>query len=214
MGSREYVCVPRSDLLVAPYRTLDGVTDQLVYGTLVQVGQRSGRYVAVTCGHEHGWVLCEQLTADPAAVFPTLIDGASYPAEHVETEKLRSCIADAFAARALSLPLQSVEYVSYRLWRDGRSLPWGSERPRLPGSWQHLLRGQRGVTIGITPRTGAVLEYLDEEGTGHLAYVESVTPDEAITLAGVAAGGDGEFYTTVVPKESWREWRPVFIVAE
>jgi hypothetical protein len=213
-GDTEYVSVSSATVQRYPYLAFDSVLAHLPYGTAVSVVRRVGRYAEVVYDGSTGFLELDALTADPAEVFPEFRSDEAYLADDPETVMLRRYIADAFSAAPLALPLQPGELVTYRLALAGRALPWGSARPRLPGQWQSLLRGQRGVSIGVTARTGSVMEYRDEEGTGYLAYVEAVTPEETLTTVAASADETGVYTKSTIPRAIWREWRPVFIVAD
>ena len=206
--------LPEAPLQNTPYLMFDGVLGHLTYGAPVRVVRPAGRFAEIRFGLQRGFLERDALTSEVGRVFPEFTSGREYLADDPETAQLRMYISDEFAAAPLAVPLQPGELVTYRLGRAGRSLPWGSDRPRLPGQWQQLLRGKRGISIGIMPRTGAVMEYRDEEGTGFLAYVESVTPEESLTLVAASADETGVFTRDLVPKEVWREWRPVFITTD
>ena len=74
------------------------------------------------------------------------------------------------------------------------------------------MRGVRGVSISVEPRTQAVLERPAESGErGFVAYVSAVHPDNSIVIEGVGMFMAGEYTVETFSHEEWREWRPVFI---
>lgn len=55
------------------------------------------------------------------------------------------------------------------------------------------------------------MEYLTEDDTGHVAYVESVFPDGTITISEIGPWKDGVYGERSLAQEMWRELKPVFI---
>lgn len=182
----------------------------LPYGSQVSVRKLGGRWAHVRTDIGEGWILKDSLRADRNDVFPVLVDTVTYAHEHPETKKLRRIISDTFYGEQSLLPLTDVEFVTYRLGESGKRIPWSFERPRVSGTWQRLLRGKEGIHITIVPKAGSVMEYTHED-IGHVAYVESVFPDESIAIASVGLINEGEYTTTVLTHDVWRELRPVFI---
>jgi hypothetical protein len=111
----------------------------------------------------------------------------------------------------LSMPLQDVEYVSYRIITKGKAIDWPLERPRIPGRWQQILRGIDGVHMSVRPKVDAVMEVIKDDGTGQLGYVEAVYPDESIEVTSFGRSEEGYYTEETLTKEQWREMRPVFI---
>lgn len=193
--TRGYVCVPQARIYTSVTPALDTVVQMLPYAAALSVRYHEGQctYVTTSDGHE-GFVRKDDITYNRQDIWPELTPGVVYDAHHADTGRIRRVIDDAFGAELLLLPLLGIEYVTYRLRAVGRSLPWGSERPRLPGQWQTLLLGVRGVSIGSTPHTGAVAEYVEAE-EAMVAYVESVAPDGSVILSTVC-DGEGKFMRT------------------
>jgi hypothetical protein len=174
------------------------------------VRKLGGRWAEVTALGVEGWVLKDSLREDVDVVFPHLILGTVYEAENPETIKLRKYIGDMFSGHLSLLPLFDTEFVTYRLSHRGQHIPWSHERPRIAGTWQKLLRGKSGVYIGIAPRAGSVMEYLQED-IGHVCFVEAVYPDMSIKISSVGIHREGEYTETVLSHDEWKELRPVFI---
>jgi hypothetical protein len=193
-----------------PVQAFDSVFAHISYGTKVQVSRFEGRWAQVEINALQGWVLKDALYQDAGTLLPTFIIGETYRNDTAATEQLRRCLSDMFAGAASGSDLSSAEYVSYRLWRKGLQIAWGNERPRVAGAWQKLLRGVSGVHSGITPQTGSVMEYLTATG-GQLAYVESVSPDETITISLITEAEDPVYIEETLPRTAWIELRPVFI---
>lgn len=196
----------RTDAVVA----FDNVLTTLAYGQHVRVLKYRGRWAMVQAGERSGWVLKDALRNSAAEIFPSFANGDTYDATATATTLLRLCIADAFAATEPGVPLTGPEYVTYRLVRAQRHIAWPPDRPRSSGRWQTILRGNPGIHQGVTPRTGAVMEVVQED-QGYLLYVEAVFPDEAIQVSAVGYAGLGVYSEQVLPKEEWRELHPVFI---
>jgi hypothetical protein len=144
-------------------------------------------------------------------VFPELVSGTVYAEDSLETKKLRQYIEDEFFATELFLPLQPVELVMYRLKRHGLKIDWPAIRPRLAGTWQNILKGQSGIKIGLVPKTGAIIEYRNDDGTGFVGYTKAVKVDESIIIEGVGRKVVGEYREELIEKSEWQNWRPVWI---
>lgn len=205
-----FVSTPKAAVRVDPVVAFDNVVMQLPYGTQLSLLKYGGRWALVQVGEFTGWMLKDDIRSAASEVFPVLTHGVAYNAADPETKKLRLYIDDAFGCSLPDLPLMATEYVTYRLARSRRTIGWPDTRPRLPGLWQSILRGRQGIHIGVTPKTGAVMEYSEEE-VGHLLYVEAVFPDESIQVSAVDQEGLGVYSESVFTKEVWRELRPVFI---
>jgi hypothetical protein len=206
-----YVCVPDAPLYALPTRMFDGVIDRLSFGDSFQVRNTQGKWLEVECKELRGWIQRDNTTESKRTLEPQFIANAVYNDEHPATVKLRTRIDDAFFATPLALPLQDVEYVTYKLFQKGRIILWPHERPRVAGTWQRLLKGVRGIHMGIAPKTGAVMEYINEDNTGHVAYVESVYPDSSMTITEIGYPTEGVYSERTLSKDEWKELRPVFI---
>lgn len=209
--TRAYVTVNSAKVMTRPVWTFDTVLTVAPYASSLTVFDYSGRFAKVKYKEVIGWVLKDDITTSKEAVVPIFESTKSYLANDPDTKKLRIITDDEFFASDLYLPLQSVEYVHYELISAGRSLVWTAERPRLAGSWQKILKGHLGVHIGIVPKTGSVMEYIDEEGEGKVGYVEAVRPDESIVLSSVGRLIEGQFLREEISKETWLDLRPVWI---
>ncbi len=210
-----YVATASARVLQKPLWSFDGVYTSFPYGTKIAVLGYEGRFARVEYGSGSAWILMDELTTQPRDVFPEFHAGKIYLAADLETRKVRQFIKDEFFTTDLYLPLQAVEYVQYRLARLGLILPWQDERPRSAGLWHTWLKGRRGVTIKVAPKTGSLMEYFDEAiGLGVLAYAESVTPDETVQISGIGIDKEGCFSTKQLTKEAWQALRPVWIVVQ
>lgn len=210
-GLIAYVVAPTQPLYTEPLVTFDGVLTELAYAQPVILGYSTNGFQAVTQGQYRGWVPAEALTTDVSRVYPPLVAGVAYAADHPVTERVRLVLKDSFLAGALRLPVTPEEYVSYELAQQQRQLPWGIGRPRLAGTWHRQLRGDRAIHVGVEPRTHAIMEWVDADGVGQLAWVVAVHPDESIRLGFVRNDGVGTFVQTTWNEDEWRECRPVFI---
>jgi len=197
--------------LQTPQKKFDSLRGAFKYGDAVKVLQQKDNWSFVENSTTQGWVVTQYLTEDAMDVFPDLQPGEVYEADNQETKKLRLYINDSLLGGDLRLALKSSEYIFYRLQRTGIHVQWPFERPRLPGTWHTILSGKQGVSIGIEPKTGSVLEYVGSEGEPSLAYVETVTPREDILLSGIYEHETGLFQKNEYTKEQWSKWKPVFI---
>jgi hypothetical protein len=194
-----------------PKYGFDSVIETLPYGVMVMVLAQDGEWASVISNGIHGWVRRDDLIDRAAYVYPHFLVGEHNMADDPNTIKLRASIEDYFNAATTHLPLQSPEYVQYKLMRKGITIPWGQERPRVAGAWYTLLRGKEGIHISVVPKAGMVMEYMISEDTGHLAYVEAVFPNETITISEVDYPNDGVYNERVLTRDEWLELRPVFI---
>jgi len=205
-----FIDVPLASVRLDPVAAFDNVVITLPYATTVTVLKYGGRWAMIEFDDITGWVLKDEISSAATDVLPQFSVGTAYDAGHATTVRLRKLIKDMFACADANLPLTSVEYVTYRLLRNRRQIQWPLTRPRLPGQWQTILRGQKGIHIGIVPKTESVMECIKDE-TGLLLYVEAVFPDESIQVSAVDYQGLGVYTEDVFPKEVWRELRPIFI---
>jgi len=205
-----FVSAPNAAVRIDPVSAFDNVLTILHYGTQITVLKYGGRWAMVQTKNCNGWILKDDICSSAAEVFPSFHVGGAYDADNVTTKKVRLLLKDMFACSEPALPLTSAEYVTYRLYRSHRQIDWPTKRPRLAGQWQSILRGQGGVHLGVTPKTGSVMEYIEDE-QGLLLYVEAVFPDDSIQVSAVDYEGVGVYSESVLPKEQWRELRPVFI---
>ncbi len=209
-GSYYFAGEGERTLYMHPTVTFDGAVKVVPYGEKVLVHSLEGRFASVTIGSRSGWMLKDVLYSESDRVLPQFVVGSTYGSDSTETKKLRFAINDEFLGGAVRAPLSASEYVTYRLWKAGKQLPWGETRPRLPGSWQRLLKGAAGIYSGVSPKTGSVMEYLDDE-VAALAFVDAVAPDETIRISMIAEDDDSRYLEQELSKDSWRELRPVFI---
>lgn len=185
----------------------------LPYATKVEKldASEDGRWIHVRHADGEGWVRSEHTAAQRREIEPQLRTGVRYGAHDAETVKLRAMIGDEFALCELTHDLADVEYVTYRLRERGAVLPWPPVRPRTAGTWHAILKGSPGVHIGVVPEQGAVMEYVTEDGRGHVAHVDAVFPDGAIHVSEV--GAEGIYEERTMAREAWREYRPIFIAS-
>lgn len=195
----------------APQAEFDGVMEVVPYGTAVTVVGYRGRYASVLRAHHTGWIVKDDLNPDKFSVWPQFNFKQEYFATDSDTLKVRALIQDEFGAGGLGLPLQAGEYIAVRMLSDHRTIAWTEARPRLPGDWQNILRGVRGVHSTVTPKTDSIMEWRTESGEGRLAYVEAVAPDNTISLSLVGLHDAGQYLTQTLTEDEWRELRPVFI---
>ncbi len=206
-----FVQVESVPYYAVPEISFDTKLGNFTYGQKLVFLKFHGDFSEVSIANKCGWVETKYLSDSSQIIFPVLRPAYVYNASHEQTIKLRSCLQDAMLGNELQLPLQSPEWTLYQLWARGTTLSWPPERPRGAGQWQKLLRGKPGVLIGIEPKTGSIMEVGEGAGFPFLAYVESVSPDQTITISSVGREQAGEFLVDKFIKEEWKEWRPVFI---
>ncbi|HEY0964193.1 MAG TPA: SH3 domain-containing protein [Candidatus Paceibacterota bacterium] len=196
-----------------PVMAFDTSVGVLPYGTKVSVLAREGRFAHIEYGHLSGWVDAHLLTEEAQVVYPHLLSGTVYGSDASETIKIRRLINDECAGGALCMPLQPIEHLLYELLLRTIQVPWHDDRPRMPGHLHTLLRGRRGVRMGIEPKTGSLMEFSGPK-RGVVAWVDAVHPDETLVIRSVGKEREGEFLIETISKADWRELRPVFISFE
>lgn len=206
-----YVLTERARCLIHPKREFDGVLTTFCYGDRVGVRRLQDGYAEVVRRNISGWVDASELTDDEASVFPNLIPDHQYLATHRETRKARALIGDICLGATLEVPLTSLEYVLSELARRRIVVDWPLERPRTPGVLRRSLEGRRGITIGVAPRTAALIEVPASKERGFFGMVEAVQPDQGIRIASVGRVVEGEFRREHFSLQEWRKWNPVFI---
>lgn len=210
-GESSYCIARPTRVFLRPLWAYDTVIAELSYGTSVQVYAYQGQFARVELPAGPGWIHREDLSLQSRSIFPEFVSGQVYEAADAEVQKLRRLSGDPFFAGELFLPLQPGELVSYRLSEAGRKIPWPTVRPRTPGRWHEILRGVRGVKIGLSPRTGSLLEGYTEANEPILGYVRSVDPSETIEFDTVDGSKEGLYERKVMSREEWVGLRPVFI---
>lgn len=210
-GRTAYVIEDMVFCMSKPKMSFDTQIGTLFYGDKVTVDRMKDSSAEVDNGLFRGWVESKDLSDDINDVLPKFRSSYVYDANNEQTLKLRRFLRDEFFGGKLELPLQTAEYIFYVLKRSGVEISWPSDRPRIPGTWQNILRGKRGVNMGIQPRTNSILEYSGNGTPGFLGYVEAVHPDESITLQTVGRVVEGEFRVEEFTRDEWKEWRPTFI---
>ncbi len=211
IGHRVYVAVPNAACYLKPRQDFDTRIVVFDYGQALTFIRFAGEFSEVQSESVRGWVSTSVLVDDKKLVLPNFRPAYRYDAYNEHTERLRLCLKDEMQGGELGLPLQSAEFVLYKLWELKVTIQWGLNRPRLSGAWQTLLRGMRGVQMGIVPRTGAVLECGGSGERAFLGYVEAVHPDSSIVVQSVGRVEDGEFRVEHLSHDEWKEWRPIFI---
>lgn len=209
VGEVGYIFTPRASLRQRPMMTFDNVLRKLNYGCKVAVMGYEGRFAKVEVGNQSGYLLKDEVTTNYNEIFPKFTAGEIYLSHSEPAKQLRRLIDDEFSAEDLFLPLLEVEYIAYQIKLSNRFLPWGEERPRTAGNWHNLLKGQKGIHIGIEPKTGSIMEYFSE-GIGRIVYVSAVNADETLTLLSVGRKIEGQYLEEKFSKKDWQKYRPVF----
>lgn len=210
-GMVMYVGVERAPVFQDAKRIFDGVIFTLEYGEMVLVREWKGRFARVALHGKEGWVLRDELVDRASYVYPSFVEGLPNVEDDVSTVRLRAIIKDEYYGGLLEYPLQAGEYVTYRLKRAGKKIPWSNVRPRNPGNWHRLLRGVDDVYMSISPTVGSVMEYMIHDSVGHVAFVETVSKDQEITVSEVNYPKEGMYSKRVLSQNEWKELRPVFI---
>lgn len=211
----DYVYISAREVLVHkdPVRAFDNVIGKLSYADRVQKHAHggSGRWIEVSNETIHGWVLRDVVVDAPHVLLPKLKTGVHYDAYNQETIKLRTVLHDMFYAQDLALDLQDVEYVAFRLLQSNKNIEWGSARPRIGGLWHEMLKENQNVYASMSPKALSIMEYVTDDGVGHLAFVEAVFSSDTIQVSEVGHEGEGVYSERVLEHETWRECRPIFM---
>ncbi len=181
------------------------------YGEMVMMREPKGRFYRIMWNTLEGWVLREDLVDRAVRVHPEFVVGQENSVDDPNTARVRAIIGDAFGIGRSEFSLQAGEYVLYKLWRKGIRIAWPDVRPRTPGIWHKILRGTSNVHIGVTPKIGSVMEYMDENDIGHLAFIEAIFPDETIAVSEANYPDAGIYNERELTKDEWRELKSVFI---
>lgn len=206
-----YVGSARAPLFLNPTKEFDAVIRELSYGTMVMVLEEKGRFARISQNGSDGWTLRDDLIDRAAYVYPEFQIGEENGADEPNTLRTRAVIGDAFHGGEAEFPLQAGEYAYYKLVRKGLAITWPDVRPRTPGMWHTILKGVSGVSIGVIPKVGSIMEYTQPDETGHLAYVEAVFPDESIVLSEANYPDRGIYNERTLVKEEWTMLNPLFL---
>ncbi len=206
-----YVGSARAPLFMNPTVEFDGVVNELVYGSMAMVLEEKGRFARVSIEGKEGWILRDDLVDRAAYVYPEFSVGEENNGEDPTTLRVRAVIDDIFHGGESEFSLQAGEYVYYKLVRKGLAIHWPDIHPRTPGIWHSILKGTQGITIGVIPKVGSMIEYTHVDEIGHLAYVEAVFPDETIVLSEANYPDRGIYNERTLTKEEWTALNPVFI---
>ena len=209
--SRAYIAEPDAKVFMRPVWAFDTVIAKLPLGKEVGTLSFEGRFVLIETESIRGWVLKDDIATEESKIWPELVSGTIYEASHESTRRIRQITQDSFFAADLFLSLQPQEYVGYRLLQQGRYLPEVADRPRLVGKWHDIYRGKLGVTIGLEPRSGSIIEGLSLTSLPFLGFVTSVHTDQSIVVESVGRHNDGEFLKETLSKQAWFDSQPVFI---
>lgn len=198
-------------VLQQPELMFDTAVGRLIFGDTVMVGDMGATYSHIRNEKLSGWTLTESLSTDKRLVFAQLKTGQVYGDKDEQTVKLRRYIKDELLGSELKLPLQSVEFILYKLKQSSQAVAWPDERPRMPGNWHTILRGIKGAAMNTTPRTSSVLEVVGDNNSSFLAYVDEVRPDMSIKVSSVGRAKTGQYLEEEFSRDEWQEWQPVFV---
>ena len=196
---------------INPTIEFDTQTTTIPFGEMVMMTETKGRFHHIAWNDITGWVLKEDVVDRVALIHPEFVIGESNLAEHPNTKHIRAILGDLFGVARTDFPLQAAEYVLYKLWEKEIVIDWPNVRPRTVGLWHQILRGVPRIHIGVIPKVGAVMEYIQKDDLGHVAYVDAVFPDNTISISETDYPDSGKYNERILTKEEWREFKPVFI---
>lgn len=206
-----YVSTTDAPLYINPTVEFDTTIAVLPYGEMVMMLDIQGRFYKVAWQDLIGWMLKDDLVDRAARTRPEFIIGKENLADDANTIQVRAMLGDPFNAAQSDFPLQAGEYVLYKLKEKGRTIVWPPTRPRTPGRWHSILGGVPRIHIGVVPKVRSIMEYVHDDDSGHLAYVEDVRSDETISVSEADHPDSGKYNERLLTKEEWKELRPVFI---
>lgn len=189
----------------------DSGLENLFYGQRVDLLSQKGEFSLIKASESVGWVPSRFITRDKASVYPVFINDEVYGYDHDEVKKVRRLLRDETFGGVLQLALRPTEFILWRLKERRTKVTWPTQRPRLPGLWDTLLTGVRGVSSGRFPRTESVLEGCDQAGQSWLGWVESVTPNGVIVVETVGRSVVGQYQKISLDRKSWQAESAVFI---
>lgn len=194
-----------------PTIAFDTCIRTIPYGEMVMMLEPRGRFYKIIWNEIEGWVLREDLVENSVQVYPEFVIGEEQSVDHPNTARVRTVLGDIFGLQRSNFPLQAGEYILYKLWKKGISITWNEVRPRVPGLWHKILKGTRGIHVGVVPKVGSIMEYMLHDDIGHLAYVEAVFPDDTIIISESNFPDSGIYNERELLKEEWKAVKPVFI---
>ena len=140
-----------------------------------------------------------------------LVPNIRYTADHEKTQAIRAYLTEHTTIQDTTGDLIAYEWIVYLFTWRGRSLPWATLALAPIGHWHQSLKGLPHVTVGVTPRTHALMEWRDSNQHGHIGYLTKVTPEETVTVQELGDELPGVLHEYVWRHEEWKELRPVFI---
>jgi hypothetical protein len=206
-----YTATSDAPLRAFPDSATDSIIARIPYGAMLVALLSKDRWVRVFHRGTEGWVSFDDIVDRAAYVYPKFTIGERNESSDPNTERVRAMIRDEFSYGEHDVSLQAEEYVLYRLTRAGISVPWSSVRPRTPGHWAHSLDVSYGVQINEAPSARSVIEWVFEDGRGHIAFVESVTNDSEIKISEANWPEGGIYNERVLVAEEWYRLNPRFI---
>lgn len=173
-----------------------------------------GRRSQLAVAHGPGTVLAappSPVVSVTAAPLPVVLhENIRYAAAHETTATIRQTLKDELTLLTGTGDLLPSEWLLYRYYTAGKTLPWSALLITTIGQWHETLRAKRGVDMTVTPRTGSLMEWQDGM-QGYIGELTTVTPDESVTVRILGTPLPGVLTTVTYTKDQWRELRPVFI---
>ena len=189
----------------------DTVLGAIPYGTMIMVLETKNGWAKIQSGVRAGWVESRDLADRAAHVLPQFTIGEANEADDPNTIRLRTMIDDEFSAGRAGLPLQSHEYVLYRLQRKGVTISWPDIRPRTPGTWKEIFSNDHHASVRAEPTEQGVMEIIFKDGRGHMCFVEAIFPDGSVQVSEANWPENGIYNERVLLEDEWRALQPSFI---
>ena len=144
-------------------------------------------------------------TNDPNEI-PIFVIGVANLANDPNVIKLRKIINDEFGGSKKGLYLQCTEYVQYRVCRNGIVIKWPTDRPRDGGKWAEIFERNKLYKILEEPKAGCAASFTAGTGdpTGHVAFIEQVSGDQAIKVSEANWPPPGKYNERIIKKIDWQ----------
>jgi hypothetical protein len=139
-----------------------------------------------------------------------LLPDVLYASSHTSTQTIREKLSQYDAHLVQKSDLSLREWLLYTVHSKRDSVPLLALQMTPIGSWHTTLKGLLGISVGIAPYTGALMEWGSGPQTGNTAVLLEVTPAETITVGELGVTKAGLYTKRVLLKSEWLELRPVF----
>jgi len=209
------------------------ILDILPFGAEIFLRGEDGKWLYAEYGqNKYGWVSSyhitennpkagssDEATEDAEKIFPKFKVGAVNPAGGENTMKVRLLIKDEFGGGREGLPLQSTEYVAYRLQCFGVKIRWPVRTGRNAGRWAEIFKTYNTYPVLEEPKAGSALVFTsgfktpEVDALGHVAFVEKVYKDGNVRISEANWPPPGKYNERTLAPSEWRDkYKGKFII--